>query len=379
MARSGCRTCSRAGACRRCRWRGCDRSARSPSSAPTTSDSTARRPPSSSPRRMGGDLEPDVLAELSDRTEGWIASLHMVHAALRDRSPAEIRRFVRGMTGADQELYDYLAEEVVGDLETEVQRFLMETALLLVVTPEFAEVATGREAPDVSRLLTVAERLTLLSRVSGGPRTHLRYHPLVREFLEARLRTLDGREAVAALHRRIGDAAADTDWRTAAHHYREAGDTDAVLAVVSSADLDDPRQRPIRPGRGLHPPHPGRPTSPELRPDPEPGRHAAGRLRRRDRRLASRPRRGRHRARPTRPRAPQPGHALHEPRRWRREPGASPTVCCSRIGRLIHARYRQGDAGSASRRRQTGVSTKRFGTFDRWRPGKSARTFITTA
>jgi AAA domain-containing protein len=92
-------------------------------------------------------LEPDVLAELADRTEGWAASLEMVNAALRDRSPGEIRSFVRGLTGAQGEVYDYLAEEVVGDLDDETQRFLMTTSLLQTVDPTLAEVVGGFTAP----------------------------------------------------------------------------------------------------------------------------------------------------------------------------------------------------------------------------------------
>jgi len=183
----------------------------------------------------GRRLDPDVLEDLAFRTEGWIASLQLVQAALRDRSPAEIRRFVRSLTGADHELYDYLAEEVVGDLPEDLQRFLMETSILQVVTPELAEVVSGHGAADVARLTAAAERLTLLSRLSGGPRTHQRYHPLVREFLEARFRSMDGAEVVAALHRRTAAAAAPTDWRLGAHHYREAGDIEAMLGVVASA------------------------------------------------------------------------------------------------------------------------------------------------
>jgi ATP/maltotriose-dependent transcriptional regulator MalT/DNA-binding SARP family transcriptional activator len=183
----------------------------------------------------GRRIDPDVLADLAVRTEGWIASLQLVQAALRDRSPAEIRHFVRTLTGADHELYDYLAEEVVGDLEEELQRFLMQTSILQVVTPELAEVASGREPADVARLMAAAERLTLLSRLSGGPRTHLRYHPLVRGFLEARFRSMDGPDAVAALHRRTAAAAAASDWKVAAHHYREAGDIEAMLGVVAGA------------------------------------------------------------------------------------------------------------------------------------------------
>jgi ATP/maltotriose-dependent transcriptional regulator MalT/DNA-binding SARP family transcriptional activator len=183
----------------------------------------------------GRRLDPDVLVDLTTRTEGWIASLQMVQAALRERSPAEIRRFVRGLSGADHELYDYLAEEVVGDLDEDVQRFLMETSILQIVTPGLAELVTGAATAEVARLTTLAERLTLLSRASGSPRTHRRYHPLVRGFLEARFRSLAGVEVVRSLHRRVAVATAAADWRTAAHHYREAGDTNAMLDVVRGA------------------------------------------------------------------------------------------------------------------------------------------------
>ena len=70
-----------------------------------------------------------------------------MQAALRDRSPREIRRFVRGLSGADQELYDYLAEEVVGDLPEDLQQFLMRTSILQVVTPDLAGIVTALDGP----------------------------------------------------------------------------------------------------------------------------------------------------------------------------------------------------------------------------------------
>ena len=116
------------------RWPGCAPRARSPSSARTTSGSTRPRRARLFSETYGRALEPDVLADVAARTEGWAASLQLVQAALRDRSPAEIRRFVRGLSGADQELYDYLAEEVVGDLPEDLQQFLMRTSILQVVS-----------------------------------------------------------------------------------------------------------------------------------------------------------------------------------------------------------------------------------------------------
>ena len=47
------------------------------------------------------------------------------------------------MTGAHGELYDYLAEEVVGDLDDETQHFLMTTSLLQAVDPTLVEIVGG--------------------------------------------------------------------------------------------------------------------------------------------------------------------------------------------------------------------------------------------
>jgi ATP/maltotriose-dependent transcriptional regulator MalT/DNA-binding SARP family transcriptional activator len=183
----------------------------------------------------GRALDPDVLADVAARTEGWAASLQLVQAALRDRSPAEIRRFVRGLSGADQELYDYLAEEVVGELPEDLQQFLMRTSILQGVTPELAAVVAGIDTADVARLTAAAERLTLLSRLSRASRGPQRYHPLVREFLEARLLATVGEKGLAVLHRAVAETAALNDWRAAAHHYREAGDLDGVADVIAAS------------------------------------------------------------------------------------------------------------------------------------------------
>src|SRR4029079_2215419 len=144
-------------------------------------------------------LEADVLAELARRTEGWAASLSLVQAALRERTPAETRSFVRGLSGAHDELHDYLAEEVVGDLPVIHQQFLMRTSVLQVVTPELAQVATGLEAVEVQSLMLESERQGLLGRRPPRRSAAQRYHPLVREFLEERLRREVGPSGVRRL------------------------------------------------------------------------------------------------------------------------------------------------------------------------------------
>ena len=167
-------------------------------------------------------LEPDVLTELAQRTEGWAASLTLVQAALRERTPTETRSFVRGLSGAHDELHDYLAEEVVGDLPAIQQQFLMRTSILQRVTPELAQVATGLTATEVQSMVTDAERLGMLGRRGNRRSTEQRYHPLVREFLEDRLRREIGDAGVDELHVTVAAWAEPSDWQTAAHHYAEA-------------------------------------------------------------------------------------------------------------------------------------------------------------
>jgi DNA-binding SARP family transcriptional activator/tetratricopeptide (TPR) repeat protein len=193
----------------------------------------------------GRPLDRDSLAALERRTDGWIASLNLVRAAIRDRSDAEVRRFIRELSAAEGPLYDYLAEEVVGDLDVALRSFLMRTALLVDV-----EVALGAVAAEVDRTVAEAsiqqaERVGLLSAGRGrAGRTGAQYHPLVRQFLTARLTREIGAAAVRDIHRRIAAAAEATDWRRAAHHYAEAGDgadlhrvlVDATRSIMASGD-----------------------------------------------------------------------------------------------------------------------------------------------
>ena len=139
------------------------------------------------------------------------------------------------MTGAQGELYDYLAEEVVGDLDDETQRFLMTTSLLQAVDPTLAEVVGGFPASRAKELIAPTERLGLLSARGTGRRGARRYHPLVREFLESRLRRTLGDEVARDLHRAVARHAGAADWRLAAYHFAAADDMADLGTVVQAA------------------------------------------------------------------------------------------------------------------------------------------------
>jgi DNA-binding SARP family transcriptional activator len=180
-------------------------------------------------------LEPSVLAELSRRTEGWAASLQLVRAALHDRNAAQIRTFISSLSGAEGHLYDYLAEEVVGELRRDLQQFLMHTAVLDTVDLVLGPVAAGVDAATARELLEDGERHGLLGKSGPNTRHLLRAHPLVRDFLQDRLVRVIGAEGVHELHLRVAVAAEHVDWRIATRHYIAAGDENAARRVLSRA------------------------------------------------------------------------------------------------------------------------------------------------
>ncbi|MEO8208179.1 MAG: BTAD domain-containing putative transcriptional regulator [Chloroflexota bacterium] len=181
------------------------------------------------------DLEQSVVAELSKRTEGWVASLQLVRAAIRERNQSEIRSFVRSLSGAEGNLYDYLAEEVIGELSGDLQQFLMRTSLLETIEPVLGRVAAGIPVEQTRASIADGEMLGLFSRIGPNTRDHVRAHPLVRDFLEARLRRSVGAPAVIEIHRAVAAAAEPLDWRIAGHHYLAAGDLDDARRVLASA------------------------------------------------------------------------------------------------------------------------------------------------
>ena len=182
----------------------------------------------------GLPLDSNDVAEVARRTEGWAASLQAVQAALRGRGARAARKFVEQLSGADGDIYDYLAEEVVGDLPDDLQQFLMRTSVIDTITIERASAAAGISEAEARRLIESAERTGLLSRRSRESRHTMRAHPLVRGFLSARLRRDVDSATIESIHRAVARAVDGEDWRMAAYHYGRAGDVADVHRVLES-------------------------------------------------------------------------------------------------------------------------------------------------
>src|SRR5262249_25638631 len=114
----------------------------------------------------------------------------------------------------------------------DVQRFLLETAVLDRFTPALAAAVTGRA--DARRAIaTLRARHLFIVRLDAASDWY-RYHALFLAFLRRRLAEADPAR-VAELHRRAAAA-----WRAAGEpedavrHYLRAGDLPAVVAALDS-------------------------------------------------------------------------------------------------------------------------------------------------
>lgn len=167
-------------------------------------------------------LDPIELAELERRTEGWAASLQLVEVSLRERHTPEARRgFIQSITAtSDNDLFEFLAEEVLDQQPEETRNFLLSTSILQQITPELAERLTG--AHDGRReLLDLEQRGLFTNRLDDH---RYRYHNLFRDFLERRLISERSEAEVIGLHIHAASYFETTEqWPEAIHHYLRAG------------------------------------------------------------------------------------------------------------------------------------------------------------
>lgn len=178
-------------------------------------------------------LEPDVLTDLIERTEGWAALLSLVHTNLEESKPQDPRDLIRQLNGELGDLYCYVAEEVISTIPARLRSFLEGVALLDDVGLTQASLIDDRPASEIENLITEAESRGLLAR--PDPTASHRFHPLVQSFLRSRLLADLGADGLRARHEWIAQCLENEDWRAAAAHYQSAGNADAAGRVVDAS------------------------------------------------------------------------------------------------------------------------------------------------
>ena len=155
---------------------------------------------------LGRSLGRSQVASLIDRTEGWIAGLHLAALSLAQRP--DVEEGIRELAGSDRYIADYLMEELLSRLEPGLQRYLMATSLLDRLCAPLCAAVVGEEGPttiDGRPVLEWLEEANLFVVSLDDHREWFRYHHLFRDLLRHWLSITSGEEEVAGLHIRAGE------------------------------------------------------------------------------------------------------------------------------------------------------------------------------
>ncbi len=154
-------------------------------------------------------LEEAVIKRLHQETDGWIAGLVLLLAHPEPGAAVANRQL----------LFDFFATEILAALSPAERHFMLRTALLPVIQIAAAERLTGHGG--AAALLTELCRRHLFTHRHAGPVPGYVYHPLLRQFLLARLEAELSPGELAALRCR------------AAELWAESGQLEAAAALLT--------------------------------------------------------------------------------------------------------------------------------------------------
>jgi LuxR family maltose regulon positive regulatory protein len=176
---------------------------------------------------------------LQARTEGWPGILCLLAGPLEHLGGPENRtQLMDAITNTDRQVLDFLAEEILLYLPEDVRLFLLQTSILVEMTPTACQAVTGRQ--DAVQILDGLYRhnLAIASiKTDAASEPVYRYHALFARLLNLRMESEFSKEEIADLHRKAALVQA-TPGR-AISHYFSAGlwDQAAQLMVKSGMEL----------------------------------------------------------------------------------------------------------------------------------------------
>ena len=179
---------------------------------------------------------PDAdLTLLHQRCEGWPAVLQM--AALSLRGTTDPARLARVLEVRGRAIAEYFVSEVLEEQPAAVAEFMLDTAILGVLTVEACAAVTGRQ--DAAACLRAVDTAHLFLVALDDERTSFRYHRLARQILRAELRARD-RTRERQLQLRAAEwSEASGETRRAAYHYLAAQQPDRALALLRDRVVPD--------------------------------------------------------------------------------------------------------------------------------------------
>lgn len=177
------------------------------------------------------EVSSESLSLLSEKTEGWAAALQIVRSSLSGRDARDVDAVLSGLSGSQQFIFDYLADEVFKRLPKDTQEFLLRTSILQQMDASACNAVAGVQ--NAQSILEDLEKQNLFVSSLDPQRRWYRYHYLFREFLLSRIQRLET-ESVKSLERSAGKHyESQGELEAALSHYLNAQDFESAARVVS--------------------------------------------------------------------------------------------------------------------------------------------------
>jgi len=172
-------------------------------------------------------LSDEQAADLALRSDGWIVAIML---AIRTMKHDKLPKFEEAV----DQVYSFLAEEVVNQQQPKLQEFLLATSIL----DEFNEALCDHllQTSSSGELLSeLQERNLFISRIETNHGVSYRYHQLFSDYLRQRLVEIDFKR-VQRLHARAANWYRQNDsWKLAIHHILEADESQKAALWMDQA------------------------------------------------------------------------------------------------------------------------------------------------
>jgi len=136
-------------------------------------------------RVMGLHLSDKDIADLENRTEGWITGLQLAAVSMQGQN--DIEGFIAAFTGSHRYILDYLMEEVLLQQPEYVQSFLLHTSILDRMSGPLCDAVLQNPSASGQETLEYLEHANLFIVSLDSERRWFRYHHLFTELLRQRL------------------------------------------------------------------------------------------------------------------------------------------------------------------------------------------------
>jgi LuxR family maltose regulon positive regulatory protein len=133
-------------------------------------------------QNAGLQLTPEEYNSIESQTEGWVTALQLLAIALQDQ--ADVSGFIESISQAQQDVEQYLLEEVLSAQPEETQQFLLQSSLLDRFSKDLLEAVFEGYEPAEMIQETLDKKLFVIPLDERGE--WYRYHHLFGEMLRKR-------------------------------------------------------------------------------------------------------------------------------------------------------------------------------------------------